>query len=383
VRTIGVVTVARSDYGIYRPILRRIRLHPELRLSLLVSGMHLSPEFGMTARAIEVDGFEIAERVEMLVASDSPEAIAKSMGLGLIGFGQVYARRRPDILVVLGDRFEMHAAALAALPFNIPLAHIHGGETTEGAIDEALRHSLTKMAHLHFVSTKAYAKRVVQMGEEPWRVTVSGAPGLDNLNETTLLRPAEIEEQLGVKVTRPWLLVTYHPVTLEAEDTGAHVASRCAALDECGLPVGLTYPNADTCGRVVLDGIRRYVDAHEDSRLFTSLGTVTYLSLMKHTTAMAGNSSSGIIEAASFGLPVVNIGNRQRGRLRAGNVIDVGYGRDDIRRGIERALLREFRASLEGLENPYGDGRASERIVSQLACVPLDRALLMKRFRDE
>ena len=382
-RTIGVVTGALSDYGIYLPILRRIRLHPELRLSLLVSGMHLSPEFGMTARAIEVDGFEIAERVEMLVASDSPEAIAKSMGLGLIGFGQVYARRRPDILVVLGDRFEMHAAALAALPFNIPLAHIHGGETTEGAIDEALRHSLTKMAHLHFVSTKAYAKRVVQMGEEPWRVTVSGAPGLDNLNETTLLRPAEIEEQLGVKVTRPWLLVTYHPVTLEAEDTGAHVASLCAALDECGLPVVFTYPNADTRGHVVLEGIRRYVDAHGDSRLFVSLGTVRYLSLMKHATAMAGNSSSGIIEAASFHLPVVNIGNRQCGRLRAGNVIDVGYGRDDIRRGIERALSPEFRAGLEGLENPYGDGRASDRIVTRLASVPLDQALLMKRFRDE
>ena len=206
-RTIGVVTVARSDYGIYRPILRRIRLHPELRLSLLVSGMHLSPEFGMTARAIEVDGFEIAERVEMLVASDSPEAIAKSMGLGLIGFGQVYARRRPDILVVLGDRFEMHAAALAALPFNIPLAHIHGGETTEGAIDEALRHSLTKMAHLHFVSTKAYAKRVVQMGEEPWRVTVSGAPGLDHLASLELLDREELERRFNLSLDVPPLVL--------------------------------------------------------------------------------------------------------------------------------------------------------------------------------
>ena len=382
-RTIGVVTVGRSDYRIYLPILRRLRAHPDLRLSLVVSGMHLSPEFGATVSAIEADGFEIDERVEMLLASDSPEAIAKSMGLGVIGFAQVFARRRPDILVVLGDRFEMFAAALAALPFNMPIAHIHGGELTEGAMDDAIRHSLTKMAHLHFVATDAYARRIVQMGEEPWRVTVSGAPGLDNLNDMALLGPAEIEEQLGLKVTGPWLLVTYHPVTLEAEDTQAHVASLCAALDECGLPVVFTYPNADHGGRVVLDGVRRYVDAHGDARIFVSLGTVAYWSLMKHATAMVGNSSSGIIEAATFRLPVVNVGNRQRGRLRGRNVIDVGYDRDEIRRGIERALSPEFRASLDGLENPYGDGRASERIVVRLASVPLDRALLMKRFCDE
>src|SRR5215213_260435 len=185
-RTVCVVTAARSDYGIYLPVLRKIEADPELRLHLIVSGMHLAPEFGLTVKAIEADGFEIAERVEMLVASDSPEAVAKSMGLGAIGFAQTYSRLRPDILLVLGDRFEMHAAALAALPFKIPVAHIHGGELTEGAIDDALRHSMSKLSHLHFVATEEYARRVVQLGEEPWRVTISGAPGLDNLDSIEL-----------------------------------------------------------------------------------------------------------------------------------------------------------------------------------------------------
>jgi len=201
-RTIGVVTVARSDYGIYLPVLRRILAEPDLRLHLIVSGMHLSPEFGLTVKAIESDGLEVGERVEMLVSSDTPEGVAKSMGLGTIGFSQAYTRRRPDVLLVLGDRFEMHAAVVAAVPLRIPVAHIHGGELTEGAIDDALRHSITKMSHLHFVSTETYSRRVIQMGEEPWRIVVSGAPALDNLERTELLSRSELENQLGLKLAR-------------------------------------------------------------------------------------------------------------------------------------------------------------------------------------
>jgi UDP-hydrolysing UDP-N-acetyl-D-glucosamine 2-epimerase len=381
-RTLGVVTVARSDYGIYLPVLRKIQADPELRLHLIVSGMHLAPEFGRTVEAIEADGFEIAERVEMLVASDTPEAVAKSMGLGLIGFAQTYARLHLDILLVLGDRFEMHAAALAALPFKIPVAHIHGGELTEGAIDDALRHSMTKLSHLHFVSTDEHARRVVQLGEEPWRVTVSGAPSLDNLQEVKLLSVAELEAKFGLRLNQPPLLVTYHPVTLEHEQTEQQVKELLAALNSFEAPIVLTAPNADTGGRIVTRMIGEYVDAHASAQLVDNLGTQAYFSLMAIASAMVGNSSSGIIEASTFKLPVVNIGNRQKGRVRGENVIDVGYRREEIIEGIEKALRPDFRASLSQMINPYGSGAASEKIVARLKEVPLDDHLLVKRFHD-
>jgi UDP-N-acetylglucosamine 2-epimerase (non-hydrolysing)/GDP/UDP-N,N'-diacetylbacillosamine 2-epimerase (hydrolysing) len=379
-RAIGVVTVARSDYGIYRPILRRAQADPDLAVYLFVAGMHLSPDYGLTVRDIERDGFDIRERVEMLLASTSPEAVAKAMGLGTIGFAQAFARSRPDLLLVLGDRFEMHAAALAALPFTIPVAHIHGGEITEGAIDDALRHSMTKMSHLHFVAAEAYARRLRQMGEEPWRITVSGAPGLDNLRDTPLQSRAELAREFGLDLPGPFLLVTYHPVTLEYQDTAAQVTELLAALDAVDLPVVFTAPNADTHGRVIAGMLHDYAAARPRAYLVDSLGTQGYFSLMSHAAAMAGNSSSGIIEAASFALPVVNVGTRQRGRLRAANVIATGYGRDEIRAALERALSPAFRAGLAGLANPYGDGHASERIVARLKEVALDRALLHKQF---
>lgn len=381
-RTLGVVTVARSDYGIYLPILRKIQADSELQLRLIVSGMHLAPEFGRTVEAIEADGFEIAEKVEMLVASDTPEAVAKSMGLGAIGFAQCYARFRPDILLVMGDRFEMHAAALAALPFKIPVAHIHGGELTQGAIDDALRHSMTKLSHLHFVSTEEYARRVVQLGEEPWRVTVSGAPSLDNLQETKLLSVAELEAKFVLRLNQPPLLVTYHPVTLEHEQTEQQTTELLAALSTFDIPLVITAPNADTGGRVVMRLIKDYVEAHDAAQLVDNLGTQAYFSLMAIAAAMVGNSSSGIIEASTFKLPVVNIGNRQKGRVRGTNVIDVGYGRIEIIAGIERALHPDFRASLSSMINPYGDGAASARVIARLKEVPLDNHLLTKQFHD-
>jgi len=379
-RTIGVVTVARSDYGIYLPVLRRIQQDPDLRLHLIVAGMHLSPEFGLTVRAIERDGFEIGDRNEMLLSSDTPEGIGKSMGLGTIGFAQAYARFRPDILLVLGDRFEMHAAVVASLPFKIPVAHVHGGESTEGAIDEVIRHSITKMSHLHFASTEFYARRIIQMGEDPWRVVISGAPSLDNLRTVRLLNRQELEEQYELDLTDPVLLVTYHPVTLEHEQTEMQVRELLAALEEVDTTLIFTYPNADTCNRVIIQMIQQVASRRPRAQIVVNLGTQGYFSMMKCAGVMIGNSSSGIIEAASFKLPVVNIGNRQRGRVHGKNVLDVGYSQAEILAGIEKAMSPEFRTTLQDMVNPYGDGQAAERIVDKLKHVKLSDELLQKRF---
>ena len=382
-RTTGVVTVARSDFGMYVPVLHCIQADPDLKLHLIVSGMHLAPEFGSTVKDIESDGFEIGQRVEMLLSSDTPEGVAKSMGLGVIGYAQAYARVRPDILVVLGDRFEMHAAALAALPFKIPIAHIHGGELTQGAMDDALRHSMTKLSHLHFVSTEEYAQRVRQLGEEPWRITVSGSPSLDNLHSVTLLTVLELEARYGLRLEPSPLLVTFHPVTLEYEQTEWHMQELLAALDSSGMPVIFTQPNADTNGRRAAQMAQEFVQTHSSAWMVDNLGTTAYFSLMSLAAAMVGNSSSGIIEAPSFGLPVVNIGTRQRGRVRGANVIQVGYCREAILNGIQKALQPEFRNSLKGRSNPYGDGRASAKIVERLKSVELDHRLIMKSFCDQ
>jgi UDP-hydrolysing UDP-N-acetyl-D-glucosamine 2-epimerase len=381
-RRIGLVTVSRSDWGIYLPLLRRIIQEPDLELLLIAAGMHLSPEFGLTAEKIRADGFEISEKVDMLLSSDTPEGIAKSMGLGTLCFAQAYGRLQPDILVLLGDRFEMHSAAVAALPFKIPVAHIHGGEITEGAIDNSLRHSITKLSHLHFVSLPEYGRRIIQMGEEPWRVMVTGAPGLDNLSLADLMTREELEDEFHLSLRPPFLFVTYHPVTLEYEQTEWQVGEMLAALEACNLPVIFSMPNADTSGRLIAKILREYVKQHPSSQWVDNLGTKAYLSMMRLAAALVGNSSSGIIEAPSFCLPVVNIGSRQKGRVRAGNVIDVGYGRMKILEGIQKATASDFREALHGIENPYGRGDASIKIVARLKGVPLDSQLVTKLFRD-
>lgn len=381
-RTIGVVTVGRSDYGIYLPLLRKIQADADLQLRLIVGGMHLSPDFGFTVTMIEDDGFRIDDRVDLLLPSDSPEAIAKSMGRGAIGFAEVYARSRPDILIVLGDRFEMHSAALAALPFKIPVAHIHGGEITEGAIDDALRHSMTKLSHLHFVSTEENRQRVIQLGEEACRVTTCGALSLDNLHSVTLLDKDELETRYKLDMQSPPLLVTFHPVTLEYEEATWQTGEVLAAIEACEMSVVFTLPNADTGGRAIAQMIREFVRSNSQARMVDNLGTQGYFSLMANAAAMVGNSSSGIIEAASFRLPVVNVGTRQRGRMRAANVIDVGYHRDEIQKGIERAVSGDFRESLSQLVNPYGTGCAARKIIHKLKDVDIDNRLLVKHFHD-
>jgi UDP-hydrolysing UDP-N-acetyl-D-glucosamine 2-epimerase len=382
-RTVGVVTVGRSDYGLLVPLLRAIEADPTLRLRLFVSGAHLSPEFGRTESEIEADGFAIAERVEMLLSSDAPSGVATSMGIGTIGFAQAFARERPDVLVLLGDRFETHAAAVAALPFRIPVAHLNGGELTIGALDDSLRHSITKLAHLHFVSTAEYARRVVQLGEEPWRVSVVGALSLDNVRGMARPDRSALETRFGFPATRPYLLVTFHATSPESGDAAHQSDELLAALSACELPATFTLPNADAGGRAIASQIRSYVAANEGRAwLVPNFGAAAYLTAMEGATAMVGNSSSGIVEAPSFRLPVVNIGTRQQGRPRAPNIIDVGYDRASVLDGIRRATAPGYRQGLSKVLNPFGDGRAAPRVVRVLRETPLGERLLVKRFRD-
>jgi UDP-N-acetylglucosamine 2-epimerase (non-hydrolysing)/GDP/UDP-N,N'-diacetylbacillosamine 2-epimerase (hydrolysing) len=378
VRKIGVVTVGRSDYGIYRPVLRELAAR-EVDLQLFVGGAHLLERFGPTVHEIEHDGFPIVARVDMLDEDDSPIGVAGSIGRGVIGFSRAFERARPDILLLLGDRFEMFAAGIAALPLTIPVAHLHGGDRTEGLIDEAIRHSLTKLSHLHFVATDEYAKRVIQLGEESWRVLVTGAPALDAVRELQPMSDVELEA-MGLRLRGPTLLVTYHPVTLSWEEIGPVLD----AIDRSGLDAIFTYPNADARYGSVIEELTQFVARSDRYSVVPSLGQRAYFSLMGRAAAIVGNSSSGLIEAASFELPVVDIGTRQEGRLRPRNVLHVESASDSdaILATIEQATSAGFRESLEGAPNPYGDGHASPRIVERLIDVPLDDRLLIKRFQD-
>lgn len=381
-RTIGVVTVARSDYGHLVPLLEALRDRSDVALQLYVAGAHLSPRFGQTVAAIEADGWPITERVETTGASDAAVDVAAGAGAGVAGFARAFARGRPDLVVVLGDRVEMLAAAVAALPLAIPVAHLHGGEVTEGAIDEQARHALTKLAHLHFPAAEAYARRIRQMGEEPWRVHCAGAPGLDRFARLATVPRADLARRIGLPLRRPTLLVTFHPVTLEPGEAGAHSDELAAALDAVEGDVVITYPGADADHDVVIRRLEALAATRPGTRMVPALGEAGYGALLREADVMVGNSSSGLIEAPSFGLPVVNVGIRQRGRLRAANVIDVGHDREEIAAGIRRALAPGFRESLRGLVNPYGDGHAAPRIAHVLGSVELGPRLIRKRFVD-
>jgi len=381
---LGIVTVARSDFGIYEPLLKEALKRPEIDVRLIVSGMHLAPEFGLTVREIEKAGYPVAHRVEMLVSSDSPEGTAKSMGLGLLGFAQLFASDPPDWLVVLGDRFEMFSAVAAALPFRIPVAHLHGGELTFGAIDEAMRHSITKMSHLHFASTAEYAARIGQLGEEPWRVCHCGALSLEELDGG--LSAGELEKRFAVKLDPAPLLVTFHPVTLQYESALAQLEELLAALDESGQPCVITLPNADASGRAVARRIGEFAAEKSDRvTVVGNFGRAGYFGMLRQASAMVGNSSSGILEAASFHLPVVNIGDRQAGRVRGSNVLDVAPDRGEILAAVRKALSPEFRTACRGFANPYEPpqgGKPSQRILDKILSQPVDGRLLMKKFHE-
>lgn len=381
-RTIAVITGTRAEYGLLCPVLRAIENDPALTLRLLVCGAHLSSTFGKTVERIEADGFSIAERIPTLVEGDSQQAATESTANAVAGFGASFTRNRPDLVLVTGDRPEMLAAGVAAMLAGLPLAHLHGGELTFGAVDDAIRHALTKLSHFHFVSTEDYADRVIQMGENPDHVFVTGAPGLDNINEVELMEKKALAAEIGMEIKPDLLLCTFHPVTLEADSTMDQLGELLAAIEESGSWVIFTYPNADPMGRQIIEAIQAFAAGHKKYRVAPDLGTAAYFSLMNCAGAMIGNSSSGIIEAASFELPVINIGSRQAGRVRAMNVIDVAPEKDAIAEGITTALSKGFKESISGLINPYGDGKAAGRIVAVLRDTNIGQDMLMKQFRD-
>ena len=382
-RKICIVTGGRAEYGLLYWLMKEIQADPDLQLQVIATGMHLSPEFGLTYQAIEADGFAIDARVEMLLSSDTAVGIAKSMGLGVIGFADALDRLRPDIMVVLGDRFEILAASQAALVANIPIAHISGGEITEGAIDDTIRHAISKLSNFHFVAAESYRKRVIQMGESPERVVNCGDPGLDNFERMKLMSKKELEDSLGFSLSEPTFLVTYHPATLGEIAPEKGMEELIKALDRFPqAKVILTKPNADTGGRVLSRMVDAYAAANP-GRVFatTSLGQLRYLSAMRHCDAIVGNSSSGIVEAPAIKKPTVNIGNRQKGRLMAESIINCREDADEIAQAIALALSGEFKGKLAGTESRYGNCNASAQIKRYLKEVSLG-ATSAKRFYD-
>jgi UDP-N-acetylglucosamine 2-epimerase (non-hydrolysing) len=379
-RKICVVTGGRADYGLLYWPMREIAASPGFELQLAVTGAHLAPEFGDTLATIERDGFRIDARVEMLLASDTPVGIAKSIGLGVIGFADALERLRPDLLLLLGDRFEIFAAAQAALVARLPVAHLCGGDVTEGAFDEAIRHSVSKMAHLHFATNAEAARRLRQLGEDPERIFAVGSPGIDALLRTPPLPREELEQATGLDLGKRLLLVTFHPATLGRGAAQAELEELLAALDGLGDEVALAFtrPNADTEGRILAQRLERFVAARGNARLFAALGSRAYLSLLRRADAVVGNSSSGLYEAPSFGTPTVDIGDRQQGRLKAESVISCVPQRAAISTAIAEALRRGKMVAA----NPYGTGDASRRIVDILASIPDFPALIHKRFFD-
>ena len=381
-RRVCIVTGTRAEYGLLRWVMRGVQQTPGLALQLLVTGTHLSPEFGLTYREIEGDGFTIDAKVEMLVSADTASGTAKSMGLGLIGFGDAFERLKPDLIVLLGDRFEVLAAAAAALVAGIPVAHLHGGETTEGAFDESIRHAVTKMSHLHFVAAPEYRQRVIQMGEQPERVFLVGGLGTDAITRLALLDRTALEAALGQSLGARNLLITFHPVTLEAQSAEQQMAELLAALDT--LPdtrLLFTMPNADTGSRALGRMVDEFVASHPNARAYTSLGQLRYLSCLKHVDGVVGNSSSGLAEAPSLGVGTVNIGDRQRGRLKALSVIDCAPQRQAIQAAIQALYTPAFRQVVGATVSPYGQGGASEKIVRVLLDHPLD-GIVKKSFHN-
>jgi len=377
-RKIAVVTTSRADYShLYWP-LRALSEHPLVDLQLIVLGAHLSPEFGATIREIEKDGFPIAARIECLLSSDSDIGMAKTIGVATLSLADHLGALRPDLLLLIADRYEMLAPASVALALRIPIAHIEGGEISEGAIDDAVRNALTKMAHVHFTSTFSARDRVISMGEEPWRVHRAGAPSLDHLKKSTLLTRDHLAEKLSLNLDIPSAVVAYHPVTL-ANDTLEEANALFAALEQLPEQLLFCYPNADAGSRALIERAKSFLDARGNGRIFINLDAVTYWSLLRQAALFLGNSSSGIMETPSFAVPAVNIGIRQQGRERARNILDAPANTEAILNAASTARSHAFRQSLEGMANPYGDGAASEKIVEVLTTAPLGRKLLIKR----
>ncbi len=383
VRKICVFTGGRAEYGILKPLLDEIKKDLGLHLQIIVSGMHLSREFGLTFKEIEKDGFSCNEKIEIILSSDTPVSICKSMGLGMISFSEALQRLSPDILVILGDRFESMALATSALVSRIPIAHIQGGELTLGAIDDQFRHAISKMSFLHFVYTNSYRNRVIQLGENPNRVFNYGALNVDAMKKIKVLSKSRLQKKLGLDLDSRLLLVTFHPSTLEKNTSGRQFSELLMAIDEFkNVKIIFTKTNADTEGRVINEKIDKYVKHNpEKSVSFKSLGQMLYLSTLRYTSAVVGNSSSGIIETPTFYVPTVNIGDREKGRIRADNVIDCKPKKKEIKKSLEKALSPEFKKSLENMYQPYEKKNTSKNIVNTIKKFPLPNSI-KKEFFD-
>jgi len=378
-RKIAVITGTRADYGIFYHVLKEIEKHELLTLKLIVCGMHLCPEFGMTINEIEKDGFVVSDKFETILASDTGTAMAKSIGLSIISMAQSFERIKPDVVLILGDRGEMLAAATAAIHMNIPVAHIHGGEVT-GTVDESVRHAITKLSHIHFPANEDSKQRIIKLGEKEKNIFVVGAPGLDYIKKTTYLSRSEMLKRFELEDDKIFLL-TQHPVTTERDLVEWQIRETLDAVVELGYQTIVSYPNSDNGGREIIKVIEEYRAKYPFLKVFRNLTQVEYLSFLEIAEVMIGNSSSGIIEAPSFKLPVVNIGSRQGGRLRACNIIDIPYGKESVKAGIKKAISDvSFKKQLETCTNPYGDGNASGKIARILSEIKLDRELIQKRI---
>jgi UDP-hydrolysing UDP-N-acetyl-D-glucosamine 2-epimerase len=380
-RKIAVVTTSRADYSLLYWPLHDLASHPDVDLKIVALGPHLSPEFGCTVREIEDDGFHVDARIECLLSSDSDVGMAKTIGVATLSLADCFGQMRPDLVVLPADRYEMLAPASVALALRIPLAHIEGGEISEGAIDDAVRNALTKLSHVHFTSTDLARARVIAMGEEDWRVHCTGAAALDHLRRSTLLNREQLETRLAIDLGQPTALITYHPTTI-ARDTTREADAVFSAIQSMPGQLLCCYPNADAGSRALIERMESCMRDRGGGKVVVNLDPIVYLSLLQYVDLLVGNSSSGIIEAASFALPVVDVGIRQQGRERGRNVLHAEPTVASILEQIGVARSKEFRSSLQGMENLYGDGRAAERIVAVLASVPLGEELLIKRARS-
>jgi len=382
-KKICVVTGTRAEYGLLRWIMDGIDKSDTLDLQVIATGMHLSPEFGLTYKEIEKDGFKIDRKIEMLLSSDTPSAISKSTGLGLIGMADAYKALNPDIVVVLGDRFEIMAASLAALFAAIPIAHIHGGETTEGAFDESIRHSITKMAWWHFVAAVDYEKRVIQLGEDPKRVFNVGGLGVDAIKQNKLLSKKDLINKTGMKFGKKNLLITYHPVTLGKQTSQQNFQILLDVLDDLkDTYLIFTMPNADSDGRIIKKMINDFVNCRPGKAIsFTSMGHLNYLSTLQLVDGVVGNSSSGLAEAPTFKIGTINIGDRQKGRLKANSVIDCEPTIKAIKKALDKLYSKNFQRNIDTVKNPYGEGDAIEKIMKLLINLPIP-AEIKKEFHD-
>ena len=383
-KKVCIVTGTRAEYGLLKPVIDKIHEAQDLELQLVATGMHLSPEFGLTYKEIESDGYPVTEKVEMLLSSDTSVGITKSMAVALMGFGECFERLKPDIVVILGDRYEMLMVASAAMVAKIPVAHIHGGEITEGAMDDAIRHSISKMSQIHFAATEEYRRRIIQLGENPENVFHAGSLGVENIVNEKLLDKVAFEDSIGFGVDDNTIIVTYHPVTLENIPSKVQFEKLLTVIENNPkLRVIFTKANSDTDGRIINQMIDEFVEIHKDRCVaFTSLGRIRYLSALQFCAAVVGNSSSGIIEAPSFHIPTVNIGNRQQGRISADSVVNCGYEAEEIENALSKAFSKEFHALLLQMNNPYEKAGTSELIVEKIKDMLINGQGVKKHFYD-